>query len=78
MSPAELAAWDRLAAAAHEYAVARAMLNVEAMEAAKSLENFAHAWIAADAALALDEAEEVATHPDLAELNVKLDGFYGD
>lgn len=42
-----------------------------AVLATRSIHKFTEAW---DAGIAQDFAE----HPDLAELNVQLDGFYGD
>ncbi|MFI5880840.1 hypothetical protein [Streptomyces sp. NPDC051554] len=38
--------------------------------ATRSMRKFAEAW---DAGI----AQDVAQHPDLAELNIQLDGFYG-
>lgn len=69
MSPAERACWDRLLASAREYAIARFNLNVDARECAGVLRNFQDAWVAA-------ESRTITTHPDLAELNVQMDGFY--
>ena len=54
----------RLAASIHEAGVAMARL-------AKALHD-------TNAHIEASVAEEVATHPDLAELNVQLDGFYGE
>lgn len=76
MSPAELAARDRLHAGLRELAVARGRLELEAGECAKAFENFTAAWRASDLRDQMDEAEEVATHPDLVELDVTLDGWY--
>lgn len=77
LTPAERAAADRVHAAAVEADVAVLQLEVAAHEAAGALRDFAATWIAGDEVLKLDEAEQVAQHPDLAELNVRLDGWYG-
>lgn len=77
MTPGEQAAWDRIEMARRDLEVAKLGLNIAAHEAAGALNDFATAWFAGDFRLALDEAEEVATHPDLAEMNVTLDGWYG-
>lgn len=45
-------------------------------ECAGALRNFADAWEASEARLTKDEARMMADHPDLAETNVYLDGFY--
>ena len=60
----------RIRANAHKLAAARDELNASAIEAAAALRRFAGAFAAA-------EAREVAEHPDLAELNLQLDGYYG-
>lgn len=78
LSPAERAQADRTAAAALEADVAVANLAVAAHDAAGLLRNFMSALLAADFRIALDEAEKVAAHPDLAELNVQMDGWYGE
>ncbi|MBT2508828.1 hypothetical protein J7I98_23660 [Streptomyces sp. ISL-98] len=53
----------RVAAAQHDMAASAVM-------ATKSLKGFTDAWNAS-------VAREVAEHPDLAELNVQMHGFYG-
>ncbi len=74
MSPDERAQfWAsmyRIRANAHRFAAARDDLNAAAIEAAASMQRFVEAYAAA-------EVREVAEHPDLAELNVQLDGYYG-
>jgi hypothetical protein len=74
MSPDERAQfWAsmyRIRANAHRVAAARDDLDAAAIEAAASMRRLGEAYAAA-------EAREVAEHPDLAELNVQLDGFYG-
>ncbi|MDT0472994.1 hypothetical protein RM863_12755 [Streptomyces sp. DSM 41014] len=61
----------RLAAAAHRKRAAELDMAAAAAEAAGSFENFARFLTEA-------EAREVAQHPDLAELNIRLDSLYGD
>ena len=58
-----MAARIRVFAAIHELAANCAL-------AERSVRHFADAWNAG-------VAREVADHPDLAELNVQMDGFYG-
>ena len=53
----------RIAAGVHDIASKAAL-------AERSMRQFADAWNAS-------VAREVAEHPDLAELNVQMDGFYG-
>lgn len=77
MSDGERAAWERFAAAGRELFVAKAVLNVAAGEAAKSMQNFSAAWEISGWRIAEAEADAIAAHPDLAELDVRLDGFYG-
>jgi len=50
---------------------ARDEMFAKVIEAGTAARKFAEAWVDS-------EAREVAEHPDLAELNVQLDGFYGD
>lgn len=47
-------------------------------EAGVAMADLAKALHEANARVDASVAEEVATHPDLAELNVQLDGFYGE
>lgn len=73
---AEVAALDRVFAGLREVGIARFGAGIAAESAARSMKNFCDAMQAADARLALDEAEQVAQHPDLAFLNAQMDGFY--
>ena len=75
-SPAEVAAFDRVFAGLRERAVARLKFEVAAHDCAGAMRNFAAAWERSEERLSINEAREVAEHPDLAELNVRLDGFY--
>lgn len=61
----------RLRAQAHRIAAARDNLNATALGAARSMRHLVEAFQAA-------ESREVSEHPDLAELNVQLDGHYGE
>lgn len=76
-APAERAAIDRVSAGMTDIEVARLRLEIAADEASGAMRDFAAAWEAIDLRDRLDEAEEVATHPDLVELNVTMDGWYG-
>jgi len=76
LTPAEQAGFDRFWAAYTDFEVAKGRLIIEADEAASAIQGFADAMESFDFRLALDEAEEVATHPDLAEFNVAMDGWY--
>lgn len=49
---------------------ARDEMMATTIDAATSMRHFAEAMRAS-------EAKEVAEHPDLAELNLQLDGYYG-
>ncbi|MYW49604.1 hypothetical protein [Streptomyces sp. SID161] len=60
----------RIMAALHRKKAAELEVAAEAALATRSMRRFADAW---NAGVARDMAE----HPDLAELNVQLDGFYG-
>lgn len=51
-------------------------MDMAAHEAAGALRDFAAAWRASEATIAEAEAQEVAGHPDLAEVNVRLDALY--
>lgn len=75
--PAERAALDRVSAGMTDIEVARLRLEIAADEAAGAMRDFAAAWEAIDLRDKLEEAEEVATHPDLVELDVTMDGWYG-
>jgi hypothetical protein len=74
LTPDELdqfwAALYRLRAQAYRLAASRDELNATAIEATAAMRRFIAAFTEA-------EASEIAEHPDLAELNVQLDGFYG-
>jgi hypothetical protein len=65
----------RLRAAAHRFAAARDDLNAVAIVAARSFRHLSETMAAGEAA---DIRRDIAEHPDLAELNVQLDGYYGD
>ncbi|MEU8920318.1 hypothetical protein AB0D10_05180 [Kitasatospora sp. NPDC048545] len=60
----------RLRAAAHRGAAARDELNATSLEAARAMK-------ALTAAMVDGDTRDVAAHPDLAELDVQLDGYYG-
>jgi hypothetical protein len=60
----------RANAAGHMYWVRKELKSTTAT-AGPALQRMAEAW---DAAC----AQEIAEHPSLAELNVQMDGFYGD
>jgi hypothetical protein len=76
LTPAEQAGFDRAWAAYGDYMATRLSLTIEAAETASAIQEFANTMESTDFRLALDEAEEVATHPDLVELNVAMDGWY--
>lgn len=76
MTPGELAALDRVLAAWVDLEVAKGRLDIEAENAARTLRNFGDAWYLSMVVEDFANAEEVAAHPDLAELNVMMDGFY--
>jgi hypothetical protein len=76
MTPGGRAAWDRVLAGIADLAAVRLRLDVTAHDAAGAFRDLGAAMEAADFRLALDEAEAVATHPDLVELNVAMDGWY--
>lgn len=59
----------RLLAATHENRAAHYRFVASAIDTAAAVRRLAAAMQAVD-------DREVATHPDLAELNVMLDGFY--
>ncbi|WP_329140940.1 hypothetical protein [Streptomyces sp. NBC_00670] len=60
----------RAVAAAGRVLAAQIDVAANAVLATQSM----RAWAAA---MTTSEAHEVAAHPDLAELNVQMDGFYG-
>lgn len=76
MTPAERAAIERCTAGLREIHVAQFNLFVAAYDAAGAMRDFAAALQATEDRIAAREAVEVAQHPDLAELNVRLDGYY--
>lgn len=59
----------RLLAAGHRKKAAELEMAASAVLAGRSIRKFTEAWNAGI-------AQDVANHPDLAELNVQLDGFY--
>jgi len=61
----------RILAGLHRGRAAELDMAAEAALATRSMRCFADAWNAGI-------AQDVAQHPDLAELNVQLDGFYSD
>lgn len=72
IDPYELQAQKlRILAASHRKRAAELDAAAAAVLAGRSMRKFAD--LLTDA-----EAREVAEHPDLAELNVQLDGYYGD
>lgn len=62
---------SRFRASRHRLDAAREDLNASGYEAAAAMIRFGEVVKAS-------EAREVAEHPDLAELNVQLDGYYGE
>ncbi|HTE57068.1 MAG TPA: hypothetical protein VK698_39715 [Kofleriaceae bacterium] len=65
--------WERahrLKAAAHRAAAAREDMAAEMVKATKPMRNFA-------AIMQGGFDRDLGMHPDLAELNVQLDGYYG-
>jgi hypothetical protein len=70
LTPEERAALYRVEAAAHRAVAARCDMMAAAVKLAESMRRFA-------AAVQAGYDGEVAAHPDLAELNVRLDGYYG-
>ena len=69
LTPEERAAAHRVRAEALRYRAAAEDANAAAVTAAESFRRLAATAAAGDAA-------DVAAHPDLAELNVQLDGYY--
>lgn len=62
----------------HRLQAAKHRLIAGMHEAGVAMAGLAKALREADAHIRAAEAREVAEHPDLAELNVQLDGFYGE
>lgn len=60
----------RIMAGRHRVAAAEHEMAANAVKAEKSMKAFVDAWNSG-------AARDIAEHPDLAELNVQLDGFYG-
>ena len=71
MRPAERAALLRLLAARVELEAAKLRLAASAIEAAEAMRKLAQCWQAGMDA-------DLAGHPDMAELNVRMDALYGD
>ena len=71
MTPAERAATLRFLAAYAELKAAEMRTMVSVVEAAESMRKFGQAWQAGMDA-------DLAGHPDMAELNVRMDALYGD
>jgi hypothetical protein len=59
----------RILAGLYRKKAAELDMAAEAALASRSMRKFVDAWNAA-------VAQDIAQHPDLAELNVQLDGFY--
>jgi hypothetical protein len=59
----------RILAALHRKRAAELDMAAEAALASRSMRQFTEAWEAG-------VAKDIAEHPDLAELNVRLDGYY--
>jgi hypothetical protein len=59
----------RILAALHRKRAAELDTAAEAALASRSMRQFTEAWEAG-------VAKDIAEHPDLAELNVRLDGYY--
>jgi hypothetical protein len=74
MTPDEV---RRIEAAVHRYTAAKRDIAAAGHRAAAQLLELAPTIEKAVAAMRAAEVAEVAEHPDLAELNVQLDGFYG-
>lgn len=76
LTPAERAAMDRVLAGVRELEIASQRLRIEVHDMEGAFRNFNAALEAMHLGIDLDAAEEVATHPDLVELNVAMDGWY--
>jgi hypothetical protein len=70
MSPEERAAMHRLRAAYLRMLAAREDMHAAACSATASMRAFADSMVAG-------EVGDVQQHPDLAELDAQLNGFYG-
>jgi len=70
MSAETRAALLRFTASLHDRTAAELRLAASAVIASESMTRLAEVMQSASDA-------ELATHPDMAELNVRLDGFYG-
>ena len=70
MTPEELAAFHRFIAARLRVEAARQEMAAAAVTAAASIRGLGHA-------VQEGERREIAEHPDLAELDAQLEGFYG-
>jgi hypothetical protein len=70
------AALERTLTGMVRFAETRLSFEIAAHDAAGALRDFAEAWARSEERLTAAEAREIAAHPDLAELNVRLDGFY--
>ena len=65
-------------AAIHRLEASKHRLIASVHEAGAAFVDLAKALREADTHINASVAHEVATHPDLAELNVQLDGYYGE
>lgn len=70
MTPEERAAWHRVRAAHLRYLASREEMFATMVTTGESMRQLASAFQAG-----FDR--DMAEHPDLAELNVRLDGYYG-
>lgn len=70
MTPGERALRERVEAGLRELSVTHFNLAVTAGDAAGSIGNFVQAFESS-------VERELATHPDISEVNVMCDGFYG-
>lgn len=70
MTPDERAAMHSFKAAYLRYLAAREQLSAACARTTAGMQALTCAWLEA-------ERREVQQHPDLAELDVQLDGFYG-
>jgi len=65
-------------AAIHRVEASKHKLIAAVHEASAAFVDLAKAMREADVHINASVASEVASHPDLAELNVQLDGYYGE
>jgi len=71
-TPEEIeAAWLRVEASAHEFQAATLRMRASMVTASAALRGFV-------SAMQEGYDQELAEHPDLAELNVMMDGYYGE